>query len=132
MTFQELRLIPKNLTKKRFRFRKRKLYIFFPSLFLPSSSTSSNQLWYNTLKRHLRFYFLEFDALPNVSSKCLLIKIWIKIIILDFYGEKKKDYFSINYLPPTLCTIHLGFPVVPDEYIMNKGWSKVTYKHFIS
>src|SRR5207237_9733347 len=26
-------------------------------------------------------------------------------------------------VPPALCTMHLGNPVVPDEYMMYTGWS---------
>ena len=26
-------------------------------------------------------------------------------------------------VPPAECTMHLGAPVVPDEYIIKRGWS---------
>ena len=30
-------------------------------------------------------------------------------------------------VPPTLCTMHLGAPVVPLEYMMNSGCENGTY-----
>ena len=31
-------------------------------------------------------------------------------------------------VPPTLWTMHFGLPVVPDEYMINSGWSNETCK----
>ena len=31
-------------------------------------------------------------------------------------------------VPPTLWTMHFGLPVVPDEYMINSGWSNETWK----
>lgn len=35
-------------------------------------------------------------------------------------------------LTPTECTMHLGVPVVPDEYMTKRGWLKGTCSNFNS
>lgn len=49
---------------------------------------------------------------------------------LDIYGRYKQT--TPTRLPPAPCTMHLGSPVVPDENMMNTGWSKAVGSNSIS
>ena len=43
---------------------------------------------------------------------------------------KTGDPLPHAILTPAECTMHLGMPVVPEEYMMKRGWSNGTCSYF--
>lgn len=98
-----------------------------------SYKNSNYVLCYTRTNKHTQqpmgfnqWWHCDFFYYIKLSAVCLCLCVW-KILCICVFKLKtfnSEQVQAIVFLTPAEWTIHLGAPVVPEEYMMKRGWLK--------